>query len=166
MALQYAEFCKSNCTSDNTLHCSPSEDNFTEIFAPNCGIELPTYGSLTGHIVGCHSKHLSPLQAFSQVLIRDNRTLSLLRNRSHSEVGVGVVRGSHKGPSNWCILFSNDRVNSTFVLEDHGMGIKQKKGCFSGSSLPCNTAATKKFGKFVNVVMATTCFWILLLKQF
>ncbi|KAK4741681.1 hypothetical protein SAY87_025269 [Trapa incisa] len=164
MALQYAEFCKGNCTSDNTLDCRPSDADFIEIFAPNCGIELPTFGSITGHIVGCHSKNLSPSQAFADVLIRDNGALSLLRNRSHSEVGVGVVRGSHKGPSYWCILFSRDRVNTTFVLEDQGMGIKQKKGCFSGSSSPCNTAAVDS-GKFVNLFMAVTCLWVLLLTQ-
>ncbi|PKI75257.1 hypothetical protein CRG98_004297 [Punica granatum] len=166
VALQYAELCKGNCTSNNTLHCSPSEDNFTEIFAPNCGIELPTFGSITGQIIGCHSKHLGPSQAFSQVLIRDNRTLSLLRNRSYTEVGVGVVHQSHKGPSYWCVLFSSDRANSTFVLEDRGIGIKQKKGCFSGSSLPCSAAGMKKTTKFANVFMVITCLWILLLQQF
>ncbi|KAI4312649.1 hypothetical protein MLD38_037452 [Melastoma candidum] len=66
MALQFVEACKGNCTANNTLHCSPSEDDLTEIFAPNCGIELPTFGLITGHILGCHHKHLNPSEAFLQ----------------------------------------------------------------------------------------------------
>lgn len=137
MALQFVEFCKGNCTSDNTVDCKPSEDDFTEIFAPNCGVELPTFGTITGRIVGCRSKYLEPSLAFSNVLVRNKRTLSVLSNKSHSEVGVGMV-GVHKGPFFWCVLFSSGRTNSTFVLENHGLGIKQKKGCYSGSSIPCS----------------------------
>lgn len=137
MALQYVELCRENCTSNNTVDCKPSEDDFTEVFAPNCGVELPTFSTITGHVVGCQSKYLEPLLAFSHVLIKDHKSLSLLRNKSHTEMGVGMI-GGHKGSFFWCILFSSGKTNSTFVLEDHGIGIKQKKGCYSGSSIPCN----------------------------
>ncbi|PNX57505.1 hypothetical protein L195_g058728, partial [Trifolium pratense] len=53
MALQYVELCKGNCTDNNVVNCKPPEDDFVEVFAPNCGVELPTFGTITGHIVGC-----------------------------------------------------------------------------------------------------------------
>ncbi|KAF3445627.1 hypothetical protein FNV43_RR10803 [Rhamnella rubrinervis] len=98
---------------------------------------LPTFDTITGHIAGCQSKYVEPSPAFSNVLVRDKGALSILRNKSHSEVGVGMV-GVHKGPFFWCVLFSNGKTNTTFVLENRGGGIKQKKGCYSGSSIPCS----------------------------
>lgn len=163
MALQYVELCKNNCTSNNTVECVPSEDDFTEVFAPNCGVELPTFGTITGHIVGCQSKHLEPLLAFSHVLVKDKKSLSLLRNKSHTEVGVGIVR-FHKGPFFWCVLFSSGQTNSTFVLEDRGLGIKQKIGCYSGSSIPCNGGHRRMSAVSLNIVYVASLF-IFLLQQ-
>lgn len=160
MALQYIELCKGNCTN-NVPHCNVTEDDFTEIFAPNCGVELPTFGTLTGQIVGCHSKYLEPSLAFSQVLVKYNTSLSLLRNKSHTEVGVGLVR-AHKGPSFWCVLFSSDHANSTFVLEDRGIGIQQKKGCFSGSSNPCSGGPKRTATLMSTLAVALYCLCILL----
>jgi len=160
MALQYVEFCKDNCTSNNTVNCKPSEDDFTEVFAPNCGVELPTFDILTGHILGCRSKYLEPLLAFSDVLAKDKKSLSLVRNKSHTEVGVGMV-GVHKGPFFWCVLFSSGQTNSTFVLENHGLGIKQKKGCYSGSSIPCN-GVHKISSVFLNIISMGFLFLFLL----
>ncbi|XP_022958984.1 uncharacterized protein LOC111460112 [Cucurbita moschata] len=137
MALQFINFCKGNCTSNNNVNCNPSSDNFTEVFAPDCGVELPTFDTITGQIVACQPGYLEPTEAFSRALVPDKKTLSLLRNKSHTEVGVGMV-GVHKGPFFWCVLFSNGKTNSTFVLENHGLGIKQKRGCFSGSSVECS----------------------------
>ncbi|CAJ2664913.1 unnamed protein product [Trifolium pratense] len=138
MALQYVELCKGNCTDNNVVNCKPPEDDFVEVFAPNCGVELPTFGTITGHIVGCQRKYLEPSLAFSQILIKDKKSLSLLRNKSHTEVGVGLVGVHKKGPFFWCVLFSDGKANSTFVLENRGAGIKQKKGCYSGSNMPCS----------------------------
>ncbi|KAA8515805.1 hypothetical protein F0562_018584 [Nyssa sinensis] len=137
MALQYVEECKGNCTTNNTVNCQPPEDDFTEVFAPNCGVELPTFGTISGLIVGCQHKYLEPSEAFSHVLVQDKKTLSLLGNKTHTEVGVGLI-GTHKGPYFWCVLFSSSQKNTTFVLEDLGKGIKQKKGCYSGNSIPCS----------------------------
>lgn len=139
IALQYAEECKGNCTDNNTIHCQPPEDDFTEVFAPNCGVELPTFGTISGYILGCQKKYLDPPEAFSHALIQDRKTLSLLKNRTHTEVGVGIIGShKHKGPYIWCVLFSNSQTNTTFVLEDLGKGIEQKSGCYSGSSIPCS----------------------------
>ncbi|XP_050237910.1 uncharacterized protein LOC126687400 [Mercurialis annua] len=137
MALQYVELCKPNCTGKSGVKCNPPEDDFTEVFGPNCGVELPTFGTITGHIVGCESKYVDPSEAFSQLVIKDGKALSLVRNKSHTEVGVGLI-GFHKGPFLWCVLFSDGQTNSTFVLEDHGKGIKQKKGCYSGNNSTCS----------------------------
>ncbi|XP_010274581.1 PREDICTED: uncharacterized protein LOC104609867 [Nelumbo nucifera] len=150
MALQYAVDCKGNCTANNTVSCQPSEDDFTEIFAPNCGVELPTFDNISGHIVGCQFKYLEPSQAFSNILVRDKKALSLLRSKEHTEVGVGLI-GTHRGPFFWCILFSNGQTNSTFVLEGGGRGIKQKRGCFSGTIIQCS--GVHKIDFFLNTFL-------------
>lgn len=150
IALQYAQECKNNCTSNNTIHCEPPEDEFTEVFAPNCGVELPTFGTISGIILGCHQKYLQPHEAFSHVLVQDQKTISLLGNRTITEVGVGIIgRHKHKGPYIWCVLFSNSQTNSTFVLEDLGKGIQQKRGCYSGTGLSCSEGY-KNSGVFMN----------------
>ncbi|KAJ0111504.1 hypothetical protein Patl1_00044 [Pistacia atlantica] len=81
MALQYVELCKGNCSNGNAVNCQPPEDDFTEVFAPNCGVELATVGTITGHIVGCQSKHVEPSLAFSNVLVRPSESDGL----NHSE---------------------------------------------------------------------------------
>ncbi|KAJ8565754.1 hypothetical protein K7X08_008330 [Anisodus acutangulus] len=145
IALQYAKECMGNCSSNNSVNCHPSEDDFTEVFAPNCGVELPTFGTISGYILGCQSKYLEPLEAFSNALVHDKRTLSLMRNKTHTEVGVGIIKAhKHKGPYLWCVLFSSSQRNTTFVFDDLGEGIKQKKGCFSGTSFPCSRAHRDK----------------------
>ncbi|XP_059633790.1 uncharacterized protein LOC132276399 [Cornus florida] len=163
MALQYAEECKGNCTANNTINYRPPEDDFTEVFAPNCGVELPTFGIISGHIVGCQHKYLEPSEAFSHVLVRDKKTLSLVRNKTHTEVGVGYVR-NHKGAYFWCVLFSSSQTNTTFVLEDLGKGIKQKKGCYSGSSIPCSSGQ-KKTSVFSNNIFVACFLYIYLLEH-
>ncbi|KAL6289727.1 hypothetical protein ACE6H2_007237 [Prunus campanulata] len=165
IALQYAELCKGNCSINNTVNCKPSEDDFTEVFAPDCGVELPTFGTITGHIVGCQSKYLEPSLAFARVLVRDSKALSILRNKSHTEVGVGMVR-VHKGPFFWSVLFSSGKTNSTFVLENRGAGIQQKKGCYSGSSIPCSAGQQNASLGLNNVMIMGFLCVVYLLKQF
>lgn len=162
IALQFAEECKGNCTTNNTINCHPPEDDFTEVFAPNCGVELPTFGTISGLIVGCQHKYLEPLEAFSQALVRDKKSLSLLSNKTHTEIGVGVFR-THKG-SYWCVLFSTSERNTSFVLEDLGQGIKQKKGCFSGTSTPCSSSGKRKTSVFFDYIFVV-CFLYILLSQ-
>ncbi|KAL1217156.1 hypothetical protein V5N11_021490 [Cardamine amara subsp. amara] len=136
MALQYAELCEGNCSVNNTLSCEPPEDDFTQVFAPNCGVELPTFGTITGHILGCSSK-----------------------NRSHTEVGVGMAR-LHKGTFFWCLLFSDGGTNSSFALEDNGRGIKQRTGCYSGSAFSCSNAHTicmSLLNSFLGILLSSSC---------
>lgn len=154
IALQYAELCKANCSTNNTLHCQPPEDDFTEIFAPNCGVELPTFGTISGHILGCQQHYLGPEEAYHDVLIKDQNAVSIMRNGTFREVGVGVVgRHKHKGPYIWCVLFSDGLANDTFVLDDLGRGIEQKRGCYSGSSEQCNAGNHKSSAGFSSLLV-------------
>ncbi|CAA7021935.1 unnamed protein product [Microthlaspi erraticum] len=161
MALQYVESCQGNCNVNNTLRlsCEPSEDNFTQVFAPNCGVELPTVSTITGHILGCSSKYATPEVAFSDILFRDDKALSMLRNRTHTEVGVGMAR-LHKGTFFWCLLFSDGETNSSFALEDNGRGIKQRKGCYSGSAFSCSNAhmiCVRLVNRFLGIILSSFC---------
>ncbi|KAL9234335.1 hypothetical protein vseg_009218 [Gypsophila vaccaria] len=165
IALQYATECNDNCTSNNSVNCHPLEDDFTQIFAPDCGVELPTFQDISGHIIGCWSEYLEPSQAFSEVLIRDNKSLTLLRNKTHTEMGVGVV-SSRTGHFFWCVLFSNAEIQSSFLLEDRGVGIKQKQGCFSGTNTTCNEANRRSMGIiFSHFSVIFTSFFLFLLLQ-
>lgn len=166
IALQYAEECMGNCTSNNSVNCQPPEDDFTEVFAPNCGVELPTFGTISGYILGCQHKYLEPSEAFSNALVHDKRTLSLLRNKTHTEVGVGIIKAhKHNGPYLWCVLFSSSQRNTTFVLDDLGEGIKQKKGCYSGNSFPCSRAHRDE-GLLSNKTWILVLFCIIHFQQF
>ncbi|CAL9195045.1 unnamed protein product [Musa hybrid cultivar] len=141
MALQFLLECTQNCTSNNTLACQPAEIDITEVYAPNCGVELPTIDTISGQLVGCYWSHLNPEQAFATVLVPTKKSLSVIHSKEHHEVGVGYVRGHH-GPFLWCILFSSgNATSSTFVLEG-GTGIKQRRGCFSGGDMPCNVGTS------------------------
>lgn len=159
MALQYVELCEGNCSVNNTLSCEPPEDDFTQVFAPNCGVELPTFGTITDHILGCSSKYATPEVAFSDILFRDNKALLVLRNRSHTEVGVGLAR-LHKGTFFWCLLFSDGGTNTSFALEDNGRGIKQRKGCYSGSAFSCSNAhmiCMRLLNSFLGILFSSLC---------
>nr|CAD1821438.1 unnamed protein product [Ananas comosus var. bracteatus] len=35
-----------NCSSNNTVSCNPPEIDITEVYAPNCGVELPTLDTI------------------------------------------------------------------------------------------------------------------------
>ena len=136
MALQYLSECTGNCSSNNTLKCHPSEVDMTEVYAPNCGVELPTVGTISGQIIGCQWKYQEPKEAFSEILIPYKKSLALLHSKEHTEVGVGLRR-IKKEASFWCILFSSGKTNTSFVLEG-GKGIEQRSGCFSGTDQPCS----------------------------
>lgn len=136
MALQFLMQCTKNCSSNNTLNCHPPQVDITEVYAPNCGVELPTVDTISGRLLGCHWENLSPEHAFSDALAPNKKSLALLHRKEHTEVGVGYVR-EHHGPFLWCALFSSGNTSSSFVLEG-GKGIEQRSGCFSGVNVQCN----------------------------
>ncbi|KAK8968906.1 hypothetical protein KSP40_PGU016994 [Platanthera guangdongensis] len=137
IALQFLSQCARNCSSNGTLSCQPPAANITEVYAPNCGVELPTVGVISGYLLGCHWSRVSADQAFSDVLRRNEKAASLVHGKDLTELGAGFMKEKH-GAFYWCILFSNEISNSSFVLEQGGRGIEQKFGCFSGSDAPCS----------------------------
>ncbi|KAJ1692653.1 hypothetical protein LUZ63_009351 [Rhynchospora breviuscula] len=138
MALQYITECTSNCTSNGTLACKPPEIDITEVYAANCGVELPTVDSVTNHLITCSWNYLSPEEAFSKILGSDKKAGSIIHDKGNVEAGAGFNKAGRHGPYFWCLLFSSGKGNSTFVLEG-GKGIEQKTGCFSGGGLTCNS---------------------------
>ncbi|KAL4199597.1 hypothetical protein AMTRI_Chr03g52010 [Amborella trichopoda] len=151
MALQYTEHCERNCSKNNTLTCKTQEEDIVEVFAPNCGVELPTVNIISGHIVGCWYKYLEPSEIFGAVLVREKKALSFILSKEHKEVGVGLSSSNGKPPFFWCVLFSSGARNSSFVL-DVGLGIKENHGCFSGKGSPCS--GVKRYSGFSNDVFA------------
>lgn len=133
MALQCISRCRDKtCAADGTLSppCHPPETDITEVYAANCGVELPTVDVVSGRILGC-SQSLD-----GDALHMANATV--VRGREHAQVGAGVDRGGF-----WCLLFSSGSPNSSFLLEAGGRGIAQQHGCFSDPdvTLSCTTSA-------------------------
>lgn len=162
MALQYISECTANCSSNSTITCQPPEDDVTEVYAPNCGVELPTVRTISGQIIGCQWKYLNPEEAFSEVIAPDKKSLWLLHSKEHTEIGVGLRR-IKKGASFWSVLFGNGSSNASFVLEG-GRGIEQKTGCFSGGDQACNAGRSKIL--FLDVILHVVfvilvCVWCL-----
>ncbi|XP_042429897.1 uncharacterized protein LOC122016606 [Zingiber officinale] len=162
MALQLLLKCTKNCTGNNTLDCRPPEVDITEVYAPNCGVELPTVESISGHIFGCYwDRQVDPEQAFTGVLVPNNRSLSLLQSKEHNEIGVGYVGEDRQGPFLWCILFSNGSSRSSFVLEG-GKGIEQRTGCFSGANVTCSAGEVLMVQLNILVVVVVLIFCLVL----
>uniref|UniRef100_A0A1D1XRK6 Uncharacterized protein n=1 Tax=Anthurium amnicola TaxID=1678845 RepID=A0A1D1XRK6_9ARAE len=136
IALQYITGCMGNCSTNNTASCEPPEDDITEVFAPNCGVELPTVSIISGRLIGCQWRYLEPAEAFSDVLAPSKKSLSILRDKEHTEIGVGML-GQRHGPFFWCILFSSGQTNFSFTI-DSATGVEQTKGCFSGPDIACS----------------------------
>ncbi|PKA66347.1 hypothetical protein AXF42_Ash007044 [Apostasia shenzhenica] len=154
MALQYLSQCIGKCSINDTLSCQPPEVDITEVYAPNCGVELPTIGTISGNLQGCHWGYLNPEKALSIILHKNKKSVSLLQSKDQTGIGVGFK--SLKGETSyWCVLLSNVTSKSGFVLEAGGKGIQQKNGCFSGADEPCssgNQIAFSGLGYFKLVV--------------
>lgn len=158
MALQYISECMGSgdaCGGDNTVACEPPEADITEVYAANCGVELPTVDVISGRLIGCHRERSDPEDALQAVLASSaisssssNKTtkttaaaLAVIRGKEHTQVGAGFDRAHRHGPFFWCLLFSSGSANSTFLLEAAGKGIEQTHGCFSApDSLSCSAA--------------------------
>ncbi|GLJ21546.1 hypothetical protein SUGI_0399300 [Cryptomeria japonica] len=151
MALQYIDTYNGKCDEGK----KPPEVDITEVFAPDCGVELATVQTISGRLLACQLHYAEPAQAFSQLLIESKKSLSILYDGNHTEVGVGVSGTNGGGPYFWCALFGSGQTNSTFELEG-GKALKQSQGCFSGSDAPCAvsaaalTSATSFFLQFLS----------------
>ncbi|XP_042477343.1 uncharacterized protein LOC122058743 [Macadamia integrifolia] len=140
IALQYIKAYEGDCDEVGGNNAKkPADAEFAQTFAPNCGVEVSTLSLITGRILGCQSKYVSPSEAFSNVLMRDNKSLEILYSKNHTEVGAGVSGSDGGAPYFWCVLFSNGKGNSSFVLQD-GVAKTQRPGCFSGNNDDCSGA--------------------------
>ncbi|PAN09148.1 hypothetical protein PAHAL_1G462800 [Panicum hallii] len=148
MALQYISECMATaaaaCSSDNTVACRPPEAHITEVYAANCGVELPTVDVISGRLVGCHRERAGPedaLQALLASAAGNTTNATEILGKEHTQVGAGFDRAHRRGPFFWCLLFSSGSANSTFLLEAGGKGIRQTHGCFSAPDrTSCNAA--------------------------
>ena len=124
------------CAADGTLAppCHPPETDITEVYAANCGVELPTVDVVSGRILGCSSQSSDGVSGDALHMVN----ATVVRGREHAQVGAGVDRGGF-----WCLLFSSGSPNSSFQLEAAGRGIAQQHGCFSDPdvTLSCTTSA-------------------------
>eukprot|EP01018_Ginkgo_biloba_P005392 Gb_02176 [translate_table: standard] len=143
MALQYIEAYNGKCDKADSNGKKPPEVDITEVFAPDCGVELPTVGTISGRLLGCQSDYVKPPEAFSKVLIQNTKSLSILYDNNHTEVGAGFSGSDGGGPYFWCVLFGSGEPNFTFALEG-GKALKQRRGCFSGTNTHCSAASRSR----------------------
>ncbi|OVA08355.1 hypothetical protein BVC80_209g81 [Macleaya cordata] len=137
IALQYIKAYQGRC--DEVGDKKPADAEFAETFAPNCGIQASTLTPITGRLLGCQSKYVPASEAFSNLLIHNSRSLEILNDKNHTEVGAAVKGTDGGSPYFWCVLFSNGKLNSSFVAE--GSGVKKEgPGCFSGTNDDCSSA--------------------------
>lgn len=143
IALQYIKAYQGNCDAVGGPNAKKPEDSaFAETFAPNCGVQPSSLTQITGRFLGCQSKYVAPDIAFSQLLMKNSKSLDILYSKNHTEVGAAVSGSDGGAPYFWCVLFSNGKSNSSFTLEG-GVAKVSKPGCFSGANDVCNSAEAR-----------------------
>ncbi|KAF5726134.1 hypothetical protein HS088_TW23G00875 [Tripterygium wilfordii] len=138
LALQYIKAYQGDCGAVEAK--KPSESEFAETFAPNCGILASSLSPITGRLLGCQSKYVTPANAFSDILMENNKGLEILYDKNHTEVGAAASGSDGGGPYFWCVLFSNGKRNSSFAFEG-GVAKISRPGCFSGANDECSGAS-------------------------
>lgn len=146
LALQYIKAYRGQCGEVDDK--KPSDTEFVDTFSPNCGVQANTLSPITGRILVCQTHYIPPAAAFSDVLIKDSKSLDILYNKNHTQVGAAVSGSDGGSPYFWCVLFSGGQSNSTFVV-DGGQAKVQRPGCFSGADDDCNGAAHVFHGHLV-----------------
>ncbi|KAK8942147.1 hypothetical protein KSP40_PGU016391 [Platanthera guangdongensis] len=136
IALQYIKSYQGQCGEVGNMKKPPDSD-FADTFAPNCGVSSQTLAPITGRLLGCQSKYISPEEAFSAILIQNSRSLDILHDKNHTEVGAAVSGSDGGSPYFWCVLLSSGKTNSSFVLEN-GTAKPVHPGCFSGNNDDCS----------------------------
>ncbi|CAH1449538.1 unnamed protein product [Lactuca virosa] len=138
IALQYIKAYQGKCNEVGGPDAKkPAESEFPDTFAPNCGVKVATLAPITGRVLGCQSKYIKPDKAFTQILTMKNSSLNIIYNNTHTEIGAAVSGSDGGGPYFWCLLFSNGKSNSSFVLEE-GEAKITRPGCFSGANDECS----------------------------
>uniref|UniRef100_A0A7N0VDL5 Ferredoxin-like protein n=1 Tax=Kalanchoe fedtschenkoi TaxID=63787 RepID=A0A7N0VDL5_KALFE len=142
LSLQYIKAYQGDCGAVGGANAKkPADSEFTETFAPNCGIEVSTLAQITGRLLGCETKYVKPAEAFSSILMKNEKGLDILYNKNHTEVGAAVTGTDGGAPYFWCVLFSNGKSNSSFVFSD-GVAKISRPGCFSGANDECNSSTS------------------------
>lgn len=140
IALQYIKAYQGDCAAVGGANAKkPPEADFAEIFAPNCGVQTSSLSPITGRLLGCETKYVSPSKAFSGILMQKEKSIEIVTDKNHTEVGAAVSGSDGGSPYFWCVLFSNGTSNSSFVLEG-GIAKISKPGCFSGANDECSSA--------------------------
>jgi hypothetical protein len=63
----------------------PPESSFAETFAPNCGVVTTSLTAITGRLIGCQTKYVSPDEAFNMLIVND-KSLEILYSKNHTQV--------------------------------------------------------------------------------
>ncbi|KAL8101529.1 uncharacterized protein LOC141687390 [Apium graveolens] len=137
IALQFIKAYEGDCGAVGGKNAKkPPDSEIPEEFAPNCGVEASSLAPFTGRLLGCQSKYIQPKQAFSDILVTNDKALEIVHNSNHTEVGAGVSGADGGGPYFWCVLFSNGKSNSSFTFEG-GVAKSTRPGCYSGTKDDC-----------------------------
>lgn len=140
IALQYIKAYQGDCGAVGGTNAKrPADTEFAQTFAPNCGVTASTLAPLTGRLVGCQSRYVVASEAFSGILMKNNKSLEIVYNKNHTEVGAAVSGSDGGSPYFWCVLFSGGNKNSSFALEG-GVAKLTRPGCFSGANDECSGA--------------------------
>ncbi|XP_058227448.1 uncharacterized protein LOC131335905 [Rhododendron vialii] len=141
LALQYIKAYRGDCSEVGGPKAeAPPDAVFAQTFAPNCGVEASSLAPITGRLLGCETKYMQPPEAFSNILVNDNKSLEILYDSNHTEVGAAVSGSDGGSPYFWCVLFSSGETNSSFLLEG-GVAKDTRPGCFSGANDDCSGGA-------------------------
>ncbi|KAL9226904.1 hypothetical protein vseg_002663 [Gypsophila vaccaria] len=148
IALQYIKAYAGNCEVVGGPKAEkPDDSEFAKTFAPNCNVEPASLTKITGRFLGCQSKYIKPDVAFSELLIKDEKSLNILYSKNHTEVGAAVSGSGAGSPYFWCVLFSNGKSNTSFAVEGGEVKVS-RPGCFSGVNDECS-GAVGSFGSHV-----------------
>nr|POE69253.1 hypothetical protein CFP56_41132 [Quercus suber] len=140
IALQYIKAYQGDCGAVGGPNGKkPAESEFAQTFAPACGVLVSTLSPVTGRLLGCQSRYVDPSKAFSEILMKNNKSLEIISNKTHTEVGAGVTGTDGGAPYFWCLLFSNGNTSSSFAVEG-GVAKVTRPGCFSGANDDCSGA--------------------------
>ncbi|KAI4316469.1 hypothetical protein L6164_024447 [Bauhinia variegata] len=142
IALQYIKAYEGDCGAvGGSKGKKPPESEFAETFAPNCGIEASALAPITGRFLGCQSKYVHAPEAFSEILVRNQKSLDILYGKNDTQVGAALMGTDGGSPYFWCVLFSSGKPNSntSFAFEG-GVAKTTRPGCYSGANDECSGA--------------------------
>ncbi|PKI51006.1 uncharacterized protein LOC116215826 [Punica granatum] len=138
IALQYIKAYEGDCGAVGGADAKkPADSEFAATFTPNCGVQVSSLSQITGRLLGCQTKYVKPSEAFSEILMKNEKSINIVTDKNHTEVGAAVSGSDGGSPYFWCVLFSNGKANSSFTFEGGEPRISTP-GCFSGANDECS----------------------------